>query len=266
MAKRRNVRAEDAGDIRTRHTRRQKRKRRSRRIRRIIFLFLLLVILIGILVFATPIFNIQAITISGNEKVPIENLQQMTNLLYGQNLFKVRSSQIKSAFASEPYIKSVNVRRILYVPQLKITVTESVPVACMQTENGYSLFDEGGKVLEIVHEKPGNIPEVKGINGNAYQPGQKFTADDGDKVGATLSLLNALASAELLSQVNDISVQEMTAVSFSYDGRLDVICGTTNDLPRKVSLLKEVLVSNRLPTNSRGTIDLSTAGKAIYTP
>lgn len=266
MAKKRRTQSADNGDIRTRHTIRQQKKRKKRRIRRMITLFLLLVILIGVIAFVTPIFNIQKITVIGNEKVPTENLTAMTEFLQGQNLFKVQSSQLKKAFSSEPYIKETRVKKILYPPQLKITIYESSPIAYLKSENNYALFDADGKILEIVYEQPANMPEIINSDNRTYQPGQQLATDNSEKADAILSLLRLLESSQLIEQTSNISVQDLTAVSFVYEGRLDIICGTTNDLQRKISLLKEVLTSNRLPANSRGTIDLSTAGKAIYTP
>lgn len=265
MAKRGRRQPEENEDIRTRHTRRQRRKRRARRARRTVFLFLLLLILIGVVAFATPIFNIQSITISGNEKVSMENLTAASEMLKGQNLFKVRSSRLKEALSSEPYIKDIHIKKILYPPKLKITVVESKPAVCLQTDSGFALVNEDGKVLEIVAEKPYAMPEITGMGG-ACTVGQTFTADDAEKVETALSLIKLLTDEKLIDKVGSISMQSLTVISFSYDNRLDVICGTANDLAWKITLFREAIMSNRLPENSRGTMDLSASGKAIYTP
>ena len=71
---------------------------------------------------------------------------------------------------------------------------------------------------------------------------------------------------DIIKGVTVISFEDVTNITFNYENRLDVICGTYIDFRRKLSLFKEAINSNKLTENSKGTINLSTTGKAIYTP
>ena len=75
-----------------------------------------------------------------------------------------------------------------------------------------------------------------------------------------------MEKADIIKYVTYISFEDMTNITFNYQSRLDVICGTHIDFQRKLSLFKEAVNSNKLTQNSRGTINLATTGKAIYTP
>ena len=81
-----------------------------------------------------------------------------------------------------------------------------------------------------------------------------------------IGCIGNLEKADIIKDVTFISFEDMTNITFNYQSRLDVICGTHIDFQRKLSLFKEAVNSNKLTQNSRGTINLATTGKAIYTP
>lgn len=253
-------------DIRERHSARQKRRRRLKRIRSMFILLIVLAVLMGAVMFLTPVFNIQAVKISGNQKVLTEEIQAVTDGVIGQNLFKVNLSQMKSSLSSLTYLKDIKTSRVLYPPSLKITVSEASAACYANTGGGYALIDDTGKILEIVVEQPKGMPEVTGIQTAGYTPGTKLSIDESDKFDIILLCIREFSAAGINDKVWSVSVADKNMITFAYDGRLDVICGSSADFSKKISLFKEVVTSNRLPANSRGTIDLSTAGKAIYTP
>ena len=67
-------------------------------------------------------------------------------------------------------------------------------------------------------------------------------------------------------KIKNIDVTDPESISFDYENRLRVICGSSIDFEDKISLFEEVMKSNRIASNARGTIDLSIAGKAVHTP
>ena len=81
-----------------------------------------------------------------------------------------------------------------------------------------------------------------------------------------MSCIENMEKAGIIADITVMSFEDMTNITFNYQNRLDVICGTHIDFQRKLALFKEAVNSNKLTENSRGTINLSTTGKAIYTP
>lgn len=253
-------------DIRTRHTTRQRRRRNTIRARRMFLVFILILVLIGSVMFLTPLFNIQNVKILGNEKVSTEQIQTVTSGLYAQNLFRINIKQVQSSLQSFSYLKTIKINRILYPPGLKVTVSEASPVAMVAANGAYALLDDGGKVLEIVADKPARILEVTGVNASSCTVGSKLAIDETSKFDIILLCIQEFVGAEILDKVSILSVADENMVTFTYDNRLEVICGSTNDLSKKTALFKEAVMSNRMAANARGTMDLSTTGKAIYTP
>ena len=70
----------------------------------------------------------------------------------------------------------------------------------------------------------------------------------------------------MLDKTDYIDVSDKTNITFGYDDRIDAFCGTKLDLERKIRMFYVAVTSNNLAENARGTMDLSTSGKAIYTP
>ena len=78
--------------------------------------------------------------------------------------------------------------------------------------------------------------------------------------------LEEMKKIGILGGVRTISVADAGNITFNYEDRLDAICGSSVDLEKKLGYFKSAANSNRLTENSRGTIDLTTTGKAIYSP
>ncbi|MBR4173052.1 MAG: hypothetical protein IKR46_01615, partial [Clostridia bacterium] len=96
--------------------------------------------------------------------------------------------------------------------------------------------------------------------------GETVAFKDSEVQKTVMSCIENMDKAGILEGVTAMSFADMTNITFNYQNRLDVICGTHIDFQRKLALFKEAVNSYKLTENSRGTINLSTTGKAIYTP
>ena len=66
--------------------------------------------------------------------------------------------------------------------------------------------------------------------------------------------------------VKYVSIDDLTAIAFNYDNRLDVLCGSRLQIDRKIRMFAESLKTSEFDDNSIGTIDLSVPGIAEYNP
>ena len=69
-----------------------------------------------------------------------------------------------------------------------------------------------------------------------------------------------------MSGITKIDFTDLENITFNYENRIDGICGPYVDFSRKLSLFREAITSNKLTEHSRGTINLSRTGRAVYTP
>lgn len=259
-------RNEAVATIRKRHNERQRKRIRMMKIRRTIFFTVLSLITILIIMFYTPIFKIRGIDIQGNQVIEQNDILNCVQDAEGKNLFRVKISAMKKSVLKLPYVQSVQIDRKILKTKLVVTVTECEEAACIAGGSGYIVIDTSAKVLKDSPEKPENVPEITGLSMTNTVVGEQLKLEDGDKFNIILTCLDEMKKIDILKGVKSISVADISNISFNYEDRIDAICGSSVDLSKKLGFFKSAVNSNRLTENSRGTIDLTTIGKAIYTP
>ena len=251
--------------LQKRHSKRQQQRRRAQLIRRGIFFTLLGVIFLCIIIFATPLFNIRSIEISGNAVIETAQLEQKLSDVLGSNLFLTSSGNIENSVKSFAYADSVSVKRRFLPPSVSIEITECIPAAYLLYNNSFVTIDISGKILEV-NDKKAELPEITGLRLTSANVGEIISLDDNSKLKTVISVLENFRKSGLISGVTVISFEDINNITFNYENRLDGICGSYVDFSRKLSLFREAITSNKLTENSRGTIDLTKTGKAVYTP
>lgn len=256
-----------SGDtLQKRHSKRQQQRKRAMFIRRCITYCVLVCILLGILFFATPIFNIRAVNITGNSVIQTEELEQSLQGYIGSNLFLTHVSNIKTNIKNSfAYADSVTVHRKFFPPSFSVEITECTPAAYLVYNSSYVTVDINGKILEV-SDKKAELPELTGLKLTSANAGSIISLDDNSKLKTVISVLDAFRKSGLISGVTVINFEDISNISFNYENRIDGICGSYADFQRKLSLFREAITSSSLTKNSRGTIDLTNTGKAIYRP
>lgn len=253
-------------DIAVRHVRRRKKRKRLTALGRIV-VFLLFLLIAGVIVaFFTPTFNIKAINVEGNTKVDSQTIISQTGIVEGQNLFKINISQIKRSIETIAYIDEIDVDRKLFPPSVNIIVTEAKPNAYVKIDGKYILIDKKCKVLEECDSLTGVIPEIVGLNLRNYTVGSKLVIDESEKSDIILLCIDKIDELGLTRDINSINVEDVSNISFKYQNRLTVICGSSLDMDYKLAFFDNIIKSDKLQDNSRGTLDLSTKGRTVYTP
>ena len=251
--------------IQKRHSRRQQKRRRAQLIRRTVSLGLLGIILLCIIVFFTPLLNIRSVTISGNSKIETDQIEQKLGVLTGENLLLTRTGKIEEDILTLAYVDKVSAKRGLFPPSITIEITEREPLAYIVHNNSFVTIDICGRILEVSDRKA-ELPELAGLNLTAATDGTVISLDDNGKLKTVLSVLEQFRKSGLMSGVTVINFEDIDNITFNYQNRLDGICGPYVDFSRKLSLFREAITSYRLTENSRGTIDLTKKGHAVYRP
>lgn len=256
----------EMADIRKRHSERRRKQIRKMKIRRTIFFTVLSLLAVMVIMFYTPIFKIRSIDIEGIHQIEQTEITECMGEVQGKNLFRTKTSSIKKNILKIPYVQSVEIDRKILRTKLIVTITECEDAASIANGDGYIVIDTNARVLKSILEKPENVPEIVGLSVANTQAGEQLKIDDADKFNIILTCLDEMRKIDILKGVKNISVADISNISFNYDNRLDVICGSGVELSKKLAFFKSAINSNRLPENPRGTIDLTTVGKAIYNP
>lgn len=257
---------EEITEIRKRHSQRQRKRIRMMKIRRTIFFTVLSLITVMVIMFYTPIFKIRSIDVEGTNIVQTDEILSSIGDAKGQNLFRAKVSSMKKSILKIPYVQSVEIDRRVLHTKLVVTITECEEAACIAGGSGYIIIDSNAKVLKDTPEKPENVPEITGLSIANISVGEQLKIGDVDKFNIILTCLDEMKKIDILKGVKSISVADITNITFNYEDRIDALCGSSIDLPKKLGFFKSAVNSSSLTENSRGTLDLTTVGKAIYTP
>lgn len=234
--------------------------------RRIIFFSVLGLILMSIIIFFTPLFNIKNINITGNVKIETAQLKQIIGSVEEENLFRLNTKKIIKNIKTLPYVNDVNIKKKVFPVGINVEVTECMPVGYVQNNENYIILDRDFKVLEIIDTPAENTAQILGIVATSSTEGAIITTDDVQKLTTVTEIFGKLIDEEIISKIGTISFEDMNNITFTYENRLDVICGSVVDFSKKIEMFKKAVTSSKLTENSRGTIDISISGKAIYTP
>ncbi len=256
----------NAENIRIRHSKRQKQRKKMMKRRRIIFFSTLGIILFCIIVFFTPLFNIKHINITGNAKIETAQIKQIIGSVEEENLFRLNTKIIEKNIKTIPYVDNVGIRKKIFPVSINVEVIECIPVGYVQNNESYIFLDKNFKVLEITDAPQENVAQILGVVVTSSTEGAVITTDDAEKLVTVSEVFERLIDEDIISKIGTISFEDLNNITFTYENRLDVICGSAIDFSKKVGMFKKAVSSSKLTENSRGTIDISISGKAIYTP
>lgn len=250
-------------DLQARHDERRQKRIREQKIRRYTFFSVLGVIAVLLILLFTPFFNIENVEIKGNTKVTEKEIVSEIGDLEGRNLFRTGGG-IKKKLLKITYIEKVAIKKKLNPPTLTIEITERKPVAQFEYAEGYIVIDSDGRALEKKSEKSENIAVLEGIKVVAANIGEIIEFKDEEIQKNVFSCIQSMQKADIIKDITVMSFKDMSGITFNYQSRIDVKCGTHIDFQKKLSLFNE-MISQQEP-NARGTVDLSKTGRATYLP
>lgn len=240
----------------------QKRRRRRNRLACAAVLFVAAAVCVTLSL--TVFFKIETVTVSGNSRYTPEEIIAASGIQPGENLFLTNVEEAAARIESQkPYIRTAVVQRRLPAA-IEITV-EPTEVAALgiRTDGGYILLDTGLKVLENgTGGLPDGVPELRVGTVSSSEDGAQVQVETPDVLDTLDSLLTAMDQAGI-SGITLYDLTDPEDILLTYDGRLDVQVGSTDNLPKKMAMLAEVIHRNDETDPQRsGTIDVRVNGKA----
>ena len=247
--------------LRERYARRAKQRRRRRIIFRSTMIFILAAILLCALLFLTPIFDIRSLELEGNNRITTQTLQEQLPDVIGENLFKVNDDYIRERLSGIAYIQDVEVNKKYFPASVSVIITEKIPCTYVEAQDGYNILDSELSVLETTPEEPSGIARLTFY----HESLEELKTDEAamDEYRKFYSIANGI---EIADKISSMEILEYNEINFEYEGKLKVICGSGLELEQKLRLFKAAVNNPGLSSNAHGTIDLSTAGKAMHAP
>ena len=247
--------------------RRRKQERLKRQRNQALAGLITAVVVTIVLVFMTPIFNIKEIRLNGNNIVSKEIINEKIGYLIGANLFGTSSSKIEKIMDEIPQIDYAEVDKHIFPSYVEINITECKPAAYMLSGNSTIVIDSDLTVIDdsnvFDREK---LPSVSGLSVTRYELNHKLNVESNEKKDVLQVLLKVFEDTNLTESISYISIDDLTAIKFNYDNRIEVMCGSQLQLERKIRMFAETIKTDVINGNSVSTMDLSVPGKAEYVP
>jgi len=244
--------------------RHRRRKRRGARIFWTLFTFL--IVAAAIIGSLTVFLKVADIEVSGSTQYTAQQIIESSGIKVGDNLFGVNKfdaiERIKSDF---PYIEDIKITRRL-PDTFVFEVYERTPCGYILEEDCAWLIDYKGYLLERV-ELTGT---VSGIAVRASEPlvtpfeGGEINWATPGKRDAFVILMSELQDHDILNRVGIVDVSAIYALQFSYENRIVVNLGTTEDMTKKLNMFNAVLP--KLSPGDRGQLNVSNLGEARFVP
>jgi cell division protein FtsQ len=215
-------------------------------------------------------------SISHSKYYSEEEIVEASGVELGQNLLMLNKNQaIARILTRLPYIASVSMHKEL-PGTLSLTVTESEPVAAIQTgRQSWWLVDVNGKLLQqaagsqscmvvmgltLVEPRSGEVIRVPdgtiGVTdgGNNVPPSQQLQRD------SLLQLLHPLQDYDLQDKVRSVDLTSESELVLDYDGRLTVKIPLESDLDYNIKYFARILtdyVDVKWSKKDKGVLDMT---------
>jgi cell division protein FtsQ len=246
----------------------QRRNGRKKKRRSALYAPLSFVIICAAIVFSMSIFfRVSTIEVVGKTTYSSEEIIEASGIEKGANLFFInRFSSVSRIFSRLPYIESAGIVRQL-PDRVIIEVKQSQALAYVTVEQDCWLIDRNCKLLDKVSAdvaaasiKVDGLTPIAPAVGAVLAPGEEESA----KVGFLSALLSGLQDRDMIKDVTEIDMSNVTNPSFRYQNRFTVKAGGFEKVEYKLDLLLSTVA--QLTPDDSGTLDISADKKVSFSP
>lgn len=199
------------------------------------------ILLSGILLFGIswlPIFQIQTITVTGNDALSTEKVISLSGLSHGDNLFWCDATTAKKQLRHNPFVEKISIRRAL-PDEIILQITERKSVGYIMTTDGYVQVDREGRLLAI-QQSLGNyrLPVISGVGLNELP--ELGGIIQNKKLKQALDILQSCDVA-LLDNIAELNVGQEYYVLLYTNQQLEVRLGGLENLEQRLKDLNKIL-------------------------
>ena len=224
-------------------------------------MFLLCFIGIGVLL--TPVFNIQKITVTGNNYIPTEKILEISPAKTNSNIFLFKKTDMQKKIAEISFVQNVDVLRI-FPSEVRIEIKECKPIAqVMCGQSLYLIIDKSGKILDTAGniEKYG-VPVISALEIDEFEVGKRIEIQNKEQFEKTLMLLQELMQNAILDSTTSVFAND-SGLHAVFREKIDCNFGYEDNLSYRVKFVKECL--KKIPDDESGKITFMEEHKAVFT-
>lgn len=251
---------------------RRNRKGRRRNRGRFGFLYKLLstlIIFAAILAGCVVFFRVNTMMVDGNSRYTSEEIIAASGVQQGDNLFTLNKGKMVSQILTRlPYVDDLSINRKL-PDTLIFQVTESTPVAWIESEGTCWLLDHRCKILEAGDSSiTEGLPEVLGLTPVDATVGNRLTVnpEEQNKLDRLREFFTAIAGRQMTGSLTSfIDLSSENEIRFGYGENLTVIFPLNGDYDQETYELKRALESmDERGIPRTGTLDQNYEGRETH--
>ena len=228
------------------------KKKKKRTIK--IFLIMILLIAGSILLASSEIFNVKKISVQGLDKLSDKEIISYSNIVIGENIFKINLSKSEYEIEKNPYIKKVEVKR-KFPNNIVINIEERKANYMLQLAESYIYIDSQGYILEISKEKK-EVPILIGIvtDLSNVQAGDRLEKIDLLKFDIVNKIVETCKNYEIYNVLSKIDISNVSNfILYLESENKNVYLGDATNLNTRMLWLKSILEQMK---NKKGIIFL----------
>ena len=239
----------------------KKKKKKRKKKRYLLKFFLFVLALAGFFLFLrSDFFNMNTIVVKNNVHYTEEQIIEAADLKVGDNLFEFTVKSLEKKLASDPYIKSVDIKRIL-PSTLEITVKERKEQLVVKYDDKYIITDYEGMVLRLTEDPP-DLTLVSNLEPQNVKPGTALEAKETEILTDTLNLLKDVDKVDLYFK--KLTVSQHSVKAYIYDNL--VVEGSYKSISENLGNISEVVLDLHKKKITRGTIKASGSNYVSFQP
>jgi len=230
------------------------RKRRGRRRKKNPFLNIAVTALViaGLyfLAFHSGLFDIKKIETHGNAHYTEAQVAELTGVVYGDNLFRTRTSEIAKKLEKDPYIRKAEVKWAL-PSGLDIVINERKESVLVICEEGYAIVDYDGVILRMTRENL-LMPVIVGLTPIDPQPGTALKAEEAGQLKPGLDFIKFVSENDFFIKKLDLG----GVIPKAYVFDMLIAEGNLSDMEKGINEIKRVIADLDSKGIERGTISV----------
>lgn len=190
----------------------------------------------------SPLFNIETITVTGNEKITSDEIISLSQIPKGENTYKINKTKIIKNLKQNAYIENITIKRKL-PSEVEIVVQERKTSFQIEYANSFVYINNQGYILEISNEKL-NLPIIQGqeTEDEKYVVGNRLCDNDLEKLGTVIKIIEVAGVNEISNLITriDISNSQNYRILFETEGKIAYL-GDSVNISTKMLHIKKII-------------------------
>lgn len=217
------------------------------------------VVLLILLLLNSSLFSVRSVVVEGNARVSREEIMEDLDLELGTNLFRYMISHWNDDPRVDPRLSSVDIY-VQWPSSVRIVVSESLTIGYVYFQGTYLCIDRNGYVATSTYTLDEDLPIIQGIEVGSFSLGESLDTQDTERYEAVVTIGTILQKHDLSTTVSEINIRSLDDIIL-YTDKLEIHCGTIEDIEQKISVIRSVLDNPNVPS---GVMHIESLDQQVY--